>query len=221
MRTHFARRNHSDLKKFLINQETRKNPIKSENSLIIFPIKNKFDKMVDNKISFYEEIKIINPFSGDIRELERFLASCFNAKSNLGLPEEPEDEEQERAVKRFMKSISSKLDVDTFRRISLSNPTNMSDFKRCLYEIYHIIKDAAQIYRELTTAKQQEDETIVNYFDRIEDLKQSYEIACEYNDVSIEEKGVMLSQLDRQMQKSCIDGLRSNIRAYCKSLLIL
>ena len=177
----------------------------------------KISKMADNKVTFYEEIKVIKPFSGNTKELGKFLACCFNAKRNLELPDIAEDDEQEMAEERFIQMISSKLDDDTFRKVSINDPKNMSDFKRCLYEIFNIIRDAAQIYREITTVKQREFEPVADYLDRIESLKQSYEIACEYIEVSQKEKEWMVSQLDKQIRKSCIEGLRSNLRVYCKS----
>ena len=173
--------------------------------------------MVDNKVNFYEEIKIIKSFSGDVKDLRKFLASVFIARSNLELPDEPEYEVQGQAEKRFIQAISAKLDAETFRKISLSNPRNMAEFKKSLYEIFHIIKDKAKVFCKLTSIEQWKNESIVDYIDRIESMKQNYEIACEYSDDSPIEKDLLMSQLDKQIQKSCINGMSSNIRIYCKS----
>lgn len=181
---------------------------KKENSLV---------KMVDNKIAFYEEIKVIKPFGGRAKELSKFLTCCYNAKYNLGMPENARSLEEERDEQRFIKVISSKLDDDTFRKLSMANPKNMGEFKKCLYENFHIIRDTAQVYREITSVMQNGQETVANYIDRIEELRKSYEISCEYNDATLEEKSLMLRQLDKQMCASCIDGLISDIRVYCKS----
>ena len=172
--------------------------------------------MVDNKVKFYEEIKFIKPFSGDIDELHQFLACCINAKNSLGFPEKPENEDQEKAEERFIKAITAKLDVDTFEKINFANPKNIAEFRQNLYEIFHIIKDPAQIYCEITSVEQMEFETVVDYFDKIETLIQSYKIACEFDENSFNKTEFMVKQLNKQIIKSSIHGLRSNIRIYCK-----
>lgn len=134
--------------------------------------------------------KFIKPFNGDRKELTTFIQNC-NSAFKLAQPNQN--------LHLFL-FVASQLSSSVVNEINLEEIRNWKDLKDKLKNYYSRVKDLTQLHEELETIKQNFNESVTDFFKRLETLKNEC-ITAETNDC--EEKNELFG-LKKSIQRTAL-----------------
>lgn len=105
--------------------------------------------------------KFIRPFNGDRRELNTFIQNC-NSAFQMAMPFQTD---------RLFLYVAAQLSSNVVNEIDLQEISSWTDLKKKLKTYYSQIKDVTQLHEELETIKQSMNESVTDFYKRLEKLK--------------------------------------------------
>lgn len=143
--------------------------------------------------------KFIRPFNGNRNELNTFIQNC-NSAFQLAQPNQTD---------KLFFYVAAQLSSNVVNEIDLPEITNWTQLKNKLKSFYSQFRDLTQLHEELETIKQNYNESVTDFFKRLEKLKNEC-ICAEQNQC---ENPNDISSLKRAIQRT---ALRRFI-LHCKS----
>lgn len=163
----------------------------SANSDVLTDDDHEPGKINSEKLPLSLLFKFVKPFNGDRRELTTFIQNC-NSAFQLAQPEQ---------TSHLFLYIVAQLSSNVVNEINLNEINSWTVLKSKLRSYYSQERDLTQLYEELETVKQNHNESITQFFKRLENLKNEC-ITAEGNQV--EKDKIDLNSIKKSIQRTAL-----------------